>query len=53
MTKEQAISILEKDIENISYWMENNQLNKTMREEWGKRLEDIEGIKELIEGGIK
>ena len=53
MTKEQAISILEKDIENLLYLMENKQLNKTMREDWEKRLEDIEGIKRLIEGGIK
>lgn len=50
MTKEQAIDILQKDIERISYWLENAQINTAMREDWERRLEDVKGIKEILEG---
>ena len=50
MTREQAIDFLQKDIERISCWLENTQINTVMRKEWEKRLEDIKGIKEILEG---
>ena len=49
MTREQAIEIVQRDIERISSWLDGEQMDASTRKDYEKRLEELNGIKNVLE----